>query len=287
MALYLGILIFSFIITSIAIVPFIDFLYHHRHQSPPTGGGLLIIIIVTLLYALLLPIMNQFGVYITHVLPISEEINILFFTFLSFGCLGLYAGKHKLIIEIILSLIISSLLFFNLKITILNFPYLGILHLGWLYIPIATLIILIFVRAFKTTDSFDGLSSGVLLISLLAFWIISVASLDTPLSTFIALWAGSLIAFLYFNIYPSRIRLGSVGALAFGATFAVVGLLLGKIIALIVIGGIFVVQALCNLFHISLPYILKAKGWEEPKIMMRTWLAAIILAIFGLWLAYL
>ena len=103
----------------------------------------------------------------------------------------------------------------------------------------------------------------------------------------------------YFNIYPARIILGDVGALSFGATFAVIGLILGKPFTLVIIGGIFVIEAATSLLqlaskrfrhkklfsvaplHLYLQYI----GWEEPKIVMRLWLAGMMLAVFGLWLA--
>jgi len=173
--------------------------------------------------------------------------------------------------------------------------------LGWWYLPFATLVIISFANAFNITDGLDGLASGLLMIALAAFWIISASILDTPLSVFIAIWLGSLIAFLYFNIFPARIFLGDVGALSFGATMAVVGLILGKAPALVVIGGVFVVEVVSSLiqllakkflhrkiisvapFHLWLQY----NGWPEPKIVMRMWVVSIILAIFGLWIAML
>jgi phospho-N-acetylmuramoyl-pentapeptide-transferase len=110
-----------------------------------------------------------------------------------------------------------------------------------------------------------------------------------------------LIAFLYFNIFPARIIMGDVGALSFGATIAVIGLLLGKIMALTVIGGLFIVEITTSLLQIlSKKYgrrkifavapfhlWLQLKGWEEPKIVMRAWLASIMFAVFGLWLAFM
>ncbi len=114
-----------------------------------------------------------------------------------------------------------------------------------------------------------------------------------------SLWLGGLLAFLYFNVYPARVFLGDVGALSFGATLAVAGLLLGKIMALMVIGGLFVVEVGSSLIQILSKKIfrkkaftcapfhlwLQHKGWEEPKIVFRAWLAGIMLALFGLWLA--
>jgi phospho-N-acetylmuramoyl-pentapeptide-transferase len=134
---------------------------------------------------------------------------------------------------------------------------------------------------------------------LAAFAIIAAGNLDTPLALFISIWMGALIAFLYFNVYPARVFLGDTGALAFGAMLAVIGLLTGSLIALVVIGGIFVVEIISSAVQIFGWKFLKrpilpmapvhhaflAIGWPEPKIVMRAWLTGIVLAIFGLWLA--
>jgi len=207
--------------------------------------------------------------------------------------------RHKFIIQWILGFIISFLLYFNLGINFVNIPFLGIINLGWLYIPFSAFVIVSFANAVNITDGLDGLVSGLLMISLFAFWILAGSILDTPLSYFLVLWLGSIIAFLYFNVYPARIMLGDVGSLSFGATFAVVGLLLGKIIALIIFGAIFFIEISSSLVQLLSKKYLKRKllpvaplhlwmqkyGWEEPKIVQRAWLAGIMLAVFGLWLA--
>lgn len=341
MALFLGLLIFSFIVTNICLVPFINLLYKlrmtrkkqktkdfqnkptpifdrfHQHKAgTPVGGGFLVVSVVSLLFALLFPLGKYLGIFVTHVYPISDEINILFFSFLSFALLGLYDDilkffnfkqtgffglrmRHKFMIQWLLALIISVLLYQNLKIDIFYIPFIGVFKLGWLYIPLAASVIVSFANAVNVTDGLDGLASGVLMICLFAFWILSASILDTPLSFFLTLWIGSLIAFLYFNIYPARVWLGDVGALSFGATLAVVGLLLGKVMGLIVVGGIFVAEIVSSLLQLLSKKFRKKKlfpvapihlwlqliGWQEPKIVMRAWLVAIMLAIFGVWLA--
>lgn len=341
LALIFSLLIFSFSVTSIFLVPFINLLYKlkltrrqqktkdfqgkrtpifdkfHQHKTgTPVGGGLLIIIVTSLLFAVLFPLGSLLGVFVTHVYPIREEINIIFFTFLSFALLGLYDDimkffnfdktgifglrlRHKFIFQWILAILISMLMYQNLKIDIFYIPFIGVFKIGYWYIPLASFVIVAFTNAVNITDGLDGLACGLLMICLFAFWLLSASILDTPLSFFISLWLGSLIAFLYFNVYPARIWLGDVGALSFGATLAVVGLLLGKVMALVIIGGVFIaevtsslVQLLAKKFmgrkivpvaplHLFLQYI----GWEEPKIVMRAWLAGIMLAIFGIWLA--
>lgn len=342
MGLFLGLLIFSFIITSIAIVPFINLLYRlkltRKREAPkkgkvplfdklhdwkagtPVGGGILIIFLVSLLYAFLFPLLKYLGVYISAFYPLQDEVNIIFFTFIAFGLLGLYddlvkifgktvPGKigmqiglkknAKLFLQIILALTIGSMLYLNLKIDLLHIPLTEItFHLGWWYIPFAALAIVAFTNAYNITDGLDGLSTGLLMICLFAFWILSAAMLDTTLSVFLSLWIGAIIAFLYFNIFPARIWLGDSGALSFGATLAVVGLLIGKIFALVFIGGFFVLEVASSLIQIvgfrvfkrkvfkiaPFHHLLQARGWEEPKIVARAWLAGLMLAIVGIWL---
>jgi phospho-N-acetylmuramoyl-pentapeptide-transferase len=208
--------------------------------------------------------------------------------------------RHKLILEIILSLFVGFWLYSELKIEIIHIPFIGVIDLGVFYILFASFVITAFANAFNITDGLDGLATGVLLIAVVAFWVISHSILDTPLSLFIAIWLGGLIAFLYFNIYPARIFLGDVGALPFGATLALIGLILGKSFSLLVIGGVFVAEITSSflqlvskkyrrkkLFHAApLHLLLQSRGWHESTIVFRSWLASIILAILGLWLAF-
>lgn len=334
---------FSFLITSLLVVPFINFLYkikftrkveapktgkiplfdklHDTKAGTPVGGGVLIIAIVTILFAILFPLSSYLGVFIQTAHNLRIELFIIFFTFISFGLLGLIddykkmLGKptkgvlglafgltrqHKFIAQWVLAGIVSLVIYKMLGVHILYVPILGIMFdLGLWYVPFSSLVIVSFTNAVNITDGLDGLTAGLLMICLIAFGVIAASSIDTPLSLFIALWIGGLIAFLYFNIWPARIWLGDTGALSFGATLAVIGLLTGSIIALIVIGGIFVIEILSSAIQILGWKILKrpifklaplhhtflAIGWEEPKIVMRAWLVGIILAIFGLWLA--
>lgn len=344
LALILSILILSFIVTSIAIVPFINLLYklkfqranqvtrdtfgvltpifntfHKTKAGVPVGGGLLVIIVVSVLFALLIPLIKFYGVDVTsNYAKHQSEINVVFFTFLSFGILGLYDDimklfnltkkglfglrmKHKFIFEIILSFAISAMLYYNLGISILHIPFIGTLELGIFFIPFATFTIVSFANAVNISDGLDGLAAGSLMISLFGLWFLSSAILDVPISIFLALFIGSLISFLYFNVFPARIFMGDVGSLAFGATLAVIGLLLGKIIALIVISFIFVLEISSSLIQLLSKKFLKRKifpaapihlslqkyGWEEPKIVQRAWLLQIMLTIFGVWLAVL
>lgn len=341
MALILGIILLSFFAQAFLIVPWIDLLYklrlfknktavsatkkdeasvHIRSKSrTPEGGGLLIILSTSLLFTIILPILKFTGFKITHVYPINQEINIIFFSLLSFGLLGLYDDvvkyfelqrelgysglktSHKFMIQTVLSLIIGSLMYFNLSLHIINVPFIGVLDLGLWFIPISGFLVMTFANAVNITDGMDGLAAGLLMIALFGFLILSASILDIPLSIFIALWLGGLIAFLYFNVFPARIFMGDTGAMAFGAALAVIGLLLGKIVALLVIGLPFLIDGASSFFQIFWVKVFKKRlfpiapvhywllklGWTEPKIVQRAWLAGIIIVIFGIWLAFI
>lgn len=328
----LGLMLSSFFITAILLVPFIDFLYKiklRRHKQvtkdmfdnrtplfdkynawkvgTPYGGGALIIVVV------LIWTLWAYGIFNIKANP--WEIFVILFSFISFGILGFYddlkklvPGKekffglrfrHKFVIQWILALIIAWVFYFQLSYDFIFIHGLGQMFLGIFFIPFAAFVIVAFVNAFNITDGLDGLASGLLIICLLAFLAINSVQLDQHLGIFLAVLIGSVAAFLYFNIWKARIWLGDVGSLSLGAALAVTGLLTGKVFALVIIGGVFVVEIASSLIQLLgkkylgrklLPvaplhlYFLK-KGWEEPKIVMRAWLVGFLLAILGIFIA--
>ena len=291
--------------------------FHSHKAGTPVGGGVLTVVTTVFLYAFLLLLFVFFDRPIQSNYPsVIAEIKIILFTFISFALLGVYDDlskiffwkedqffglrlRHKLIFETVLAFIISYWLFQELKIDIIHIPFFGVFELSYFYLIFSTFIIVAFANAVNVTDGLDGLASGVLLIALAGFWIISSSILDVPTSLFIAIWLGGLIAFLYFNIWPARLYLGDTGALSFGATFAVIGLILGKAFTLSIMGGIFVVEIASSFVQLMskrfmkkkafpvapLHLYLQYKGWEEPKIVMRFWILSVLFAIFGLMFA--
>lgn len=292
----------------------------HQHKSgTPVGGGILIVILTTILFIFFLFLFALFNQSLHSNFPsVIGEIKIILFTFISFAFLGIYDDlnkiffwkkqrffglrlRHKLIIEIILAFIISYWLFADLKIDFINVPFFQVFKLSYFYILFAAFVIVAFANAVNITDGLDGLASGILMISLTTFWVIARAIIDVPTSIFIAVWLGGMIAFLYFNIYPARIIMGDTGALAFGATFAVIGLVLGKAFALPIIGGVFLVEIISSfgqlmskkyrkkkMFPVAPFHLwLQLKGWPEPKIVMRFWIISILFAFIGLMISFM
>lgn len=290
---------------------------HKKKVGTPVGGGLLIIVATTVLFALVMGMLRLVGADVQSVYNYRQEINVLFATFILFGLLGLYddiikffgtttnlvgiSWRFKFIVQVAIALGLGWYMYNNIGISIINVPYFGVVDLGWFFVPFSAFVIVAFSNAVNVTDGLDGLAGGLLMITLFALIILATSILDTPITLFIALWLGGILAFLYFNTYPARITLGDVGALSFGATLAVIGLLLGKIIAVTIIGSLFVLEIGSSsiqmfgkrflgrrLLPLSPVHLwLQSIGWEETKIVSRAWLAGIILALFGLWLAYL
>lgn len=344
MSLALGLVLFSFLVTGALIVPFIDLLYklrltrraeapkkgkvplfdklHDKKAGTPVGGGILLVSLITIIFMLIFPFANHMGIKIQSAHQnINAELFVIYFTFISFGILGLFddlvkifgkmrkgaigmwvgiSRRFKFLLQIVLALIVGYVLYVHLGIHDVYLPLIDKqITLGPLYVPFAAFVIVSFTNAFNVTDGLDGLSSGLLIICLGVFSAIAAENLDTPLTLFLALSVGSLIAFLYFNIWPARLMLGDSGALAFGAMLGVIGLLTGSIIALVVIGGVFVIEIVSSAIQMLGWRLLKrpifvlapihhaflAKGWEEPKIVMRAWLMGLVLGLFGLWLA--
>lgn len=334
MAQLLGLIILSFFITGILLIPFIDFLYKIKLQrkkqktkdifnkrtplfdrfhgwkvGTPFGGGILIVLVVTVLT------LWAYGIFEVSVK--LWELFVILFSFISFGLLGFYddikkiiSGKgaffglrfrHKFIIQWILALIIATVFYTKLGYDFIFIHGIGMANLGFLFIPVGAFVIVSFVNAFNIADGLDGLSSGLLLICLVAFLAITSSQLDKGLGIFIAILMGSVAAFLYFNIYKARIWLGDVGSLSLGAALAVIGLLTGKIIALAIIGGVFVLEIGSSLVQLlgkkflgrkilpasPLHLYLQKRGWEEPKIVMRAWLAGFFFAVLGLYIAFM
>lgn len=292
----------------------------HQHKSgTPVGGGILVVLMTTILFIFFLFLFALFNQSLnSNYQSVIAEIKIILFSFISFAFLGVYDDlnkiffwkkqrffglrlRHKLIIEIILSTIIAYWLYADLKIDFINIPFFQVVNLSYFYVLFAAFVIVAFANAVNITDGLDGLAGGILMFSLTTFWVVARAIIDVPTSVFIAVWLGGLIAFLYFNIYPARLIMGDTGALSFGATFAVIGLILGKSFALPIIGGVFVIEIFSSLaqlvskkyrkkklfpvapFHLW----LQLKGWPEPKIVMRFWIVSVLFAFVGLMISFM
>ncbi len=300
MTALLGLVLLSFFVTSILIVPYIDLLFYLKRkfdkavknktsadtpitdqlmkedEATPSGGGVALIGVLVLLSLIFSLVAKNHD---------TKTLGIILFTLLSFGALGLVddirwlttrrkgklggLGRRVLIlIQLVLAVIAAALLYFIIGLNNIYIPIIGNLIIGLWYIPFAAFVIVSFANAYNISDGLDGLSTGLLTICLFAFLALASTVLDVTLAAFIGIWIGALLAYLYFNVYPARIFLGDAGAFGFGAALAVVGLLTGKIIGLAVIGGVYIIIVASSLIQILSKKLLKRKIFPVAPIHM-------------------
>lgn len=180
--------------------------------------------------------------------------------------------------------------------TTFHVPFIGNFDIGGWYAPLFILVIVGTGFAVDISDGLDGLAGGLLLACFTAFGAIAMLQGKVELASFIAVIVGSLAAFLWFNIPPARFFMGDTGAMGLGVTLGVIAMLTNSALLLLVIGLLFVIEAGSVIIQVlskairgkkvflSAPihHHLEAKGWSEPKIVMRFWIIGGLTAVVGL-----
>jgi len=165
--------------------------------------------------------------------------------------------------------------------------------------------------AVNLTDGLDGLVCGILVICAIAFGVFSYLAGHAKLSSYLRLipvpgsgelaiylaaLAGACLGFLWFNGYPAAIFMGDTGSLFLGGTIGVVALAIKQELILIIVGGIFVAEAMSVLIQIGAVRFFKRRvfrmaplhhhfemlGWPETKVTMRFWIVAVVLALVAM-----
>jgi phospho-N-acetylmuramoyl-pentapeptide-transferase len=184
-------------------------------------------------------------------------------------------------------------------------------HLGWIYVPLAALVIVSASNAVNLTDGLDGLAIGPVMIAAGTFLILAYAAGHSVIADYLAIkyvagsgqlaiFCGALVGgglgFLWFNTYPAQLFMGDVGSLALGGALGAIAVVIRQEILLAVVGGIFVVETLSVMIQV-ISFKLTGKrvfrmapihhhfeqiGWAEQKIVVRFWIIAVILALVAL-----
>lgn len=183
----------------------------------------------------------------------------------------------------------------------IHIPAVGDFTIGWWYIPLFIAVILFSAISSNETDGLDGLNGGVLLIAFGSYSFIAFGHNMIDISAFCLAVAGALMAFLWFNIYPARFFMGDTGAIALGTTLGVVAMLTNSTLVLFIIVAIYslesgsaALQLLSKRFFkrkiflaAPLHHHFEAKGWPEPKIVMRAWIFTAMTALIGVMIGIL
>lgn len=288
---------------------------HLKKAGTPTmGGGLILVSITisTLLWAdltnphiwMLLFVMIFFGLigWIDDLLKISKQ-----------NSKGI-GGNNKLILQFVgaFAFVVFMLLYTDQDFT-LKFPVFKrlTLDLWFFFIPFAMLVLVGASNAVNLTDGLDGLAIGPIMITAATFLLLSYCSGNYKIAEYlqipfvkgtgeIAIFCSAIVmsglGFLWFNTYPAQVFMGDVGALSLGATLGAIAVFTKNEILLVVIGGVFVLEAISVMVQVvsfkmtgkrifkmaPLHHHYELKGWAEPKVIVRFWIISIVLAIASL-----
>lgn len=195
----------------------------------------------------------------------------------------------------------------------LTFPFFkdALLQLGWFFLPFATIVMIGTSNAVNLTDGLDGLAIVPTMIAAACFLIIAylvgnaryAPYLGVPyvpgtgeLAIFCGALVGAGLGFLWFNAPPAMVFMGDTGSLATGGAIGTVAVVTKHELVLVIIGGLFVLEAVSVIVQVAsfkltgkrvfrmapLHHHFEQKGWEEPTIVIRFWIIAVILALIGL-----
>ncbi len=286
-------------------------LHKERETKVPRLGGLLIwvtVVFVAFLFALLSRVSENFSLLnflsrsqtwlplgtlvAASLLGLGDDILQIFGK-------GKYAGggikfTRRLVIVLIIGAIGAWWFYFKLGRHTLFIPGIGDLEIGFWYLPLFV-VTLLACWGGGVIDGIDGLAGGVFSIMFAAFAIIAYSRMQYNLASFCAVLAGTILAFLWFNIPPARFYMGETGTIGLTATLAVVAFLTDSVIVLPIIAGLLVLEVgsiLLQLFSkkffrkkillcAPIHHHLEAKGWLPEKITMRFWIIGMILGIIG------
>jgi phospho-N-acetylmuramoyl-pentapeptide-transferase len=226
-------------------------------------------------------------------------------------------GRYKLLGQLCLGLIVGSIIYFSPHFagfnTLSTVPFFKNYEIdfGYLYIPMVLFVITATSNSVNLTDGLDGLAIGLVGISALAWGAIAYVSgrvdfsdylniIYLPgageLTVFCAALIGSTLGFLWYNSYPAKVFMGDTGSLALGSALGTLAILLKKELLLIIIGGVFVAETLSVIIQVfyfkktgkrffkmaPIHHHFELLGWEEPRVVVRFWIIAILLALFSL-----
>jgi phospho-N-acetylmuramoyl-pentapeptide-transferase len=169
------------------------------------------------------------------------------------------------------------------------------IHLGVFYPVLIYLVVAGTTSGVNLTDGLDGLAAGCVAIAALAYIAITFASHEYQLALLASCVVGACVGFLWFNAFPATIFMGDTGALGLGGALAGMAVMTQTEVLLILIGGIFVIEALSVLLQIvsfqafrkriflmaPLHHHFELKAWSETKIILRFWIIAAIGAAIG------
>ncbi len=226
---------------------------------------------------------------------------------------GLSAG-YKIALQVVMSYILLFVIdrYFSLPLS-LSIPWkeAGAVKLGNWYYIFAIVYIVFITNSCNLSDGLDGMASGLGIISLTAVVIIGfltaygvghqivvlyIMDEQNDLLVFSMAMIGGLLGFLWYNARPAQIFMGDTGSMGIGGVLAYIGIITHNEIVMLIIGGVFVIEALSVIIQVSsyklthrrvfkmapIHHHFEKIGWGEEKIVQRFWIISILFALLGI-----
>ena len=291
---------------------------HRAKRGTPTMGGLLIITAIALPTVLWADLTNRY-------------VWVAVAATLAFGAIGFLDDYRKVAARRNLGLTARGKFALQIAVgtaigiylvgvlgpegfsTRLTFPFFKAFapELGWWYAPFVVLVLTGAANAVNLTDGLDGLAIGSFLIASAAFTMLAyvagnaivadylgVANIKGAgeLTVFGGAMVGASLGFLWFNCHPAEVFMGDVGSMALGGALGTVALLTKQEILLVIVGGLFVLEASSVIIQVAsfklrkrrvfrmspLHHHFELGGWSETKVVIRFWIVAFIFALAAL-----
>ena len=169
------------------------------------------------------------------------------------------------------------------------------IHIPWLYVFFVFLLMAGLSNAVNLTDGLDGLAGGCTMVVMLVMAMVAFSYDELNLAVFAGAIAGACVGFLWYNSYPASIFMGDTGSLALGAAFAALAVLTKTEVTSLVMGGLFIAEALSVLIQVAsfkftgkrvflmapIHHHFEKKGWSETKVVFRFWIVSAAFAALG------
>ncbi|KEI91246.1 phospho-N-acetylmuramoyl-pentapeptide-transferase [Clostridium botulinum] len=271
---------------------------HKKKAGTLTFGG--IIFIFSSIITMLFMIKNY-----------NKELLLIISSLIAFGLIGFIddtlkkihkkneglTSKGKMILLLFVSSIFAIYSYYDPSIgSIIMFPFTKkLFDLRILYIPFIIFYYVSTTNALNLTDGLDGLATSTTLLVVTFFIFLSFGMGHYTLSISCGCIAGALLGFLRYNCYPAKIIMGDTGSLALGGAIATIAMILKNPFIVIIVGGIYVIEALSSLIQIvsfklfgkrifkmaPIHHSFELHGWHETKIVSVFSIITTILCLIG------
>lgn len=271
---------------------------HYAKAGTPTMGGIIIITAVMVASFLMA--------------GASAEALSAVLVMLAFGAVGFWddyikvvlkrslglRAREKLGLQLLIGLLFGFLLLFYFdRGTAVVVPFTGqLIDLGTFYIPFLIIVVMSTANGVNLTDGLDGLAAGVTFFVAAIFVIVSLMTGHYNLAIFCGALTGSCLGFLVFNRHPARVFMGDTGSMALGGAIAAAAAITRSELALIIIGGVYVIETLSVILQVisyqttgrrifrmaPLHHHFELIGWTETRVVRGFWVASLFFVLLGI-----